>query len=77
MHEEGETGRESEPRFSGGKGTPDEVRRDSIRYWQSQPGEKRIEAILEIRDFYYEVMKPGTGSSRLDRSVGGTRSLRD
>jgi hypothetical protein len=49
---------------------------ESIRYWQSRSPDERIQAILDIRDFYYEVMKPGTGAPRLDRSVGGTRSLR-
>lgn len=61
----------------GGKGRASEMTRDeSIRYWQSVPDEERLRAIFEIRDFYYEVMRPGTGSSRLDRTVGGTRRLR-
>jgi len=53
------------------------LRQETIRYWQSRPPEERIQAILDIRDFYYEVMRPGAGAPRLDRSVGGTRSLRD
>jgi hypothetical protein len=50
---------------------------DSIRYWQSQTQEVRVGAIFEIRRFYYEVLKPGTGAERLDRSVVGFRSLRN
>jgi len=53
------------------------LRQETISHWQSRPPEERIQAILDIRDFYYEVIRPGTGASRLDRSVGGTRSLRD
>ena len=49
----------------------------SVRYWQTRTYEERLQAILEIRDLYYEVMRPGTGATRLDRSVGGTRSLRE
>jgi hypothetical protein len=55
----------------------DEPRRASIRYWQSRPVDERIAGILEARRFFHEVMRPGSGASRLDRSVGGTRSLRD
>ena len=51
--------------------------RDAVLYWQSRSPEERVEAIFEIRKFYYEVMRPGTGSTRLDRSVGGTRRLGD
>jgi hypothetical protein len=36
-----------------------------------------VTAIFELRELYYEVMHPGTGAERLDRSVGGTRRLRD
>ncbi|HWA82613.1 MAG TPA: hypothetical protein VG820_04220 [Fimbriimonadaceae bacterium] len=50
---------------------------EGVRYWRSKTPEERIEAIFEIRRFYYEVMHPGTGATRLDRSVGGTRKLRD
>jgi hypothetical protein len=50
---------------------------EMVRYWQSRSIEERIEAIFEIRKFYYEVIRPGTGATRLDRTVGGTRSLRD
>ncbi len=32
---------------------------EAIRYWQSKSPEERLQAILDIRDFYYEVMHPG------------------
>jgi hypothetical protein len=51
------------------------LRDNSIRYWQSKSPEARIQEILDIRDFYYEVIRPGTGASRLDRSIGGTWTL--
>ncbi|HWD40184.1 MAG TPA: hypothetical protein VG944_15145 [Fimbriimonas sp.] len=54
----------------------DNSRAESIRYWQSRSSDERIQAILDIRDFYYEVMHPGTGAPRLDRSIVGTRKLR-
>lgn len=67
-------------RFSGvgGKGKVSEMdSRETIRYWQSRPIAERLKAIFEIRDFYYEVLHPGTGAKRMDRSVGGTRKLGD
>jgi hypothetical protein len=39
--------------------------------------EEKVRAIFELRELYHEVMHPGVGSKRLDRSVGGTRRLRD
>ena len=55
----------------------DEPRRASLRYWQSLSVEERLEGIWEARKFFHEVMRPGSGAARLDRSVGGVRSLRD
>jgi len=55
----------------------DATKRETVLYWQSLPAEDRINAILEIRDFYYKEIKPGSGAERLDRSVIGTRRLRD
>ncbi len=55
----------------------EEDRTEALRYWQSKSVEERLEAIFEIRRFHHEVLLPGTGAKRLDRSVGGTRSLRD
>ncbi|MFI5385612.1 MAG: hypothetical protein ACHQ50_05765 [Fimbriimonadales bacterium] len=62
----------------GGKGKVSEMDQgETIRYWQTKSMEERFQAILDIRKFYYEVIRPGTGATRLDRSVGGVRSLRD
>ena len=63
--EEGGTGRLSESDS-----------RETVRYWQSKSPEERVQAILDIRTFYYEEIRPGTGATRLDRSIGGTRKLR-
>ena len=46
-------------------------------FWNTATPEERVTAIFELRELYYEVMHPGTGAERLDRSIGGTRSLRD
>lgn len=46
-------------------------------FWASATPEERVRAIFELRELYYEVLHPGTGSKRLDRSVGGVRRLRD
>lgn len=66
------------PRMMGAKGKVSEGDRAFAKeFWsQATPGEK-VTAIFELRDLYYEVMHPGTGAKRLDRSVGGTRRLRD
>jgi hypothetical protein len=64
-YEEGGTGKVSEQNH-----------RDVVRYWQSKTPAERFQAILDIRDFYYEVMHPGTGATRLDRTIGGTPWLR-
>jgi len=62
----------------GGKGrvTDDDGSFDR-EFWRSATDEQRIEAMFDLRRLYYEVMHPGTGSERLDRSVGGTRRLQD
>ena len=49
----------------------------SRQFWAAATPEEKVAAIFELRDLYYEVMHPGTGAKRLDRSVGGTRRLRD
>lgn len=46
-------------------------------FWRNSTPEERVQAIFDLREFYHEVICPGTGSDRLDRSVGGTRFLRD
>ena len=46
-------------------------------FGQSATPEERVMAIFELRELYHEVMHPGTGAERLDRTVGGTRRLRD
>ncbi len=46
-------------------------------FWKTATPEERIQAIFELRNLYHEVMHPGVGSRRLDRTVGGTRRLRD
>ena len=62
----------------GGKGrvTEDDGSFDRA-FWQSATPEERVQAIFELRELYHEVMHPGTGAKRLDRTVGGTRRLRD
>lgn len=67
------------PGFSeGGKGKVSEQdSSETVLYWQSKSPEERVQAILDIRKFYYEVIRPGTGAERLDRSIGGTRNLQD
>lgn len=46
-------------------------------FWKTATQEEKLTAILELRDLYYNVMHPGTGADRLDKSVGGTRRLQD
>ena len=46
-------------------------------FWKEATPEQKVSAIFELRELYYEVMHPGTGAERLDRTVGGTRRLRD
>ena len=62
----------------GGKGhvTEDDGAFDRA-FWRTATPEEKVTAIFELRELYYEVMHPGTGAERLDRSVGGTRRLRD
>jgi hypothetical protein len=46
-------------------------------FWAAATPEERVAAIFELREIYYEVMHPGTGAKLLDRTIGGTRRLRD
>jgi hypothetical protein len=46
-------------------------------FWSLATPEERMTAIFDLREIYHEVMHPGSGSKRLDRTVVGTRSLRD
>ncbi|HSI73099.1 MAG TPA: hypothetical protein VK934_07960 [Fimbriimonas sp.] len=63
---------------NGGTGKISEMTRaDSVNWWQQFTPEERFQAIIDARNFYHEVLKPGTGAKRLDRSIGGTRRLRD
>jgi len=65
-------------RMMGGKGKVIEDDRSFDReFWAKATPEERVRAIFELRELYHEVMHPGVGSRRLDRSVGGTRRLRD
>lgn len=42
-------------------------------FWKNATPEERVRAIFELRELYHEVMHPGSGSARLDRTVGSTR----
>ncbi len=65
-------------KYIGGKGKASEMTRaESIRWWQQFTYEERFLAILDAAHFYHEVLKPGSGAKRLDRTVGGTRRLGD
>lgn len=44
-------------------------------FWKTATPEEKVRAIFELRELYHEVLHPGTGADRLDRSVGGTRRL--
>jgi len=59
-----------------GKVTQDDRSFDR-EFWSRATPEEKVAAIFELRDLYYKVMHPGTGAERLDRSIGGTRRLRD
>ncbi len=60
--------------LKGGKGKVSEgTAAFDAQYWQDAGLEARTEAIFELRRIYYEVLHPGTGSERMDRTVGGTR----
>jgi hypothetical protein len=62
----------------GGKGNVSEDDGSFDReFWRSATPEEKVAAIFELRELYYEVMHPGTGAQTLDRSIGGTRRLRD
>ena len=65
-------------RMVGGKGrvTEDDGSFDR-EFWRNATPEEKVAAIFELRDLYYEVMHPGAGAEGLDRSIGGTRRLRD
>jgi hypothetical protein len=59
-----------------GRVTEDDGSFDRL-FWRSATPEERLTAMFDLRELYHEVMHPGTGAERLDRSVGGTRRLRD
>jgi len=66
------------PRMMGAKGkVSDGDRAFAKEFWSKATPEEKVAAIFELRELYYEVMHPGTGAERLDRSVGGTRRLRN
>lgn len=46
-------------------------------FWSQATPEEHIQAIFDLRDLYHKEFHPGTGSQRLDRTIGGTRRLRD
>ena len=62
----------------GGKGkvTEDDGSFDR-EFWRQATPEGRMAAMFHLRTLYHEVMRPGIGAKRLDRSVGGTRRLGD
>lgn len=65
-------------RMMGAKGrVSDNDRSFDREFWRKATPEERVRAIFEFRELYHEVMHPDVGSKRLDRSVGGTRRLRD
>lgn len=62
----------------GGKGKASEGTDAFDRaFWAAATPDERIRALFELRELYHEVIHPGTGAKRLDRSVGGTRRLGD
>jgi hypothetical protein len=64
--------------MKGGKGRVSEDDGSFDReFWKTATAEERVAAIFELRELYYEVIRPGTGAERLDRTVGGTRRLGD
>ena len=65
-------------RMMGGKGRVSEGDGSFDReFWRAATPEEKVAAIFELRELYYEVMHPGSGAKGLDRSIGGTRRLRD
>ena len=67
-----------DPRMMGATGKVSENDGSFDReFWKAATPEERLQAIFDLRELYYEVMHPGTGSERLDRTVGGTRRLGD
>jgi len=65
-------------RMMGAKGRVSEEDRSFDRaFWAAATPEERVRAIFELRELYHEMMHPGFGAKRLDRSVGGTRRLWD
>jgi len=64
--------------LKGGKGKVTDVTTSfDADFWAGTGPQARMEAIFELRRIYYEVLHPGTGSTRLDRTVGGTRRRTD
>ena len=61
-----------------GKGRVSEDDGSFDRYfWSCATPEERMAAMFDLREIYLEVMHPGSGAERLDRTVVGTRKLRD
>lgn len=46
-------------------------------FWAEANPQDRLQAVWQLRALFYEVLNPGTGSKRLDRTVGGTRRRQD
>ena len=66
------------PRMMGAKGKVSEDDGSFDRmFWAHATGEEHIAAMFHLRELYHEVMHPGSGAERLDRTIGGTRRLRD
>lgn len=62
----------------GGKGRVSEDDGSFDRaFWKLGTRDERVQAIFELRELYFEVLNTGSGANRLDRTVGGTRRLRD
>ncbi|MCW5940851.1 MAG: hypothetical protein KIS66_01375 [Fimbriimonadaceae bacterium] len=68
----------SPDRMFGAKGKVSEGDRAfDLAFWRAATPEERVRAFFELRELYHEVIRPGNWPTRLDRSVGGTRRLRD
>ncbi|MFN7172633.1 MAG: hypothetical protein ACK4P3_07620 [Fimbriimonadaceae bacterium] len=47
------------------------------KFWKQATPVERIEAMFEMRDFYYQVILGENVPRRMDRPVGGTRRRGD
>ena len=61
----------------GGSGRLGDRPEEWDRYWATLSPEEKMAEIFATRRLYHEVLNPGSGSPRLERSVGGVRRLRD